>query len=349
MQERKLKEEKTAIGYRPDGRWQNIVVEVKSNTHGFRNLRAALFGMAYWLVKEPETHGLLVLVDSRITEESLKREIKLAAEILHPGIMDRVSIANFKEGQFRGLPRNLGQDFHHWLEQLVHKETHGGRTRDSFYVVLQILLHQWLMGKGPMTTDWLMKTAGCSYPTVAGALGKLDHCLSRHSDRRVELRFFPKEEWARLLAISSQVRNTVRFVDASGIPRSPDAHLRRLAKMNIPGLAIGGVLGARHYHPSLDLTGSPLLDLSLHTPGREMDLEFIGKLDPALKPVENPFSPFQVAVHAVRRVDPFYQPREAGLAWAAPLECLLDLHEARLEGQALEFLQTLSSMKGRAI
>jgi hypothetical protein len=106
-------------------------------------------------------------------------------------------------------------------------------------------VHQWLLGKGPMATGWLMKTAGCSYPTVAGALGRLDHVLRRASNRKVELRDFPKEEWARLITVSDRVRSTVRFVDASGKPRPPEAHLRRLEKLKVPNLGVGGVLGAR--------------------------------------------------------------------------------------------------------
>jgi hypothetical protein len=36
-----------------------------------------------------------------------------------------------------------------------------------------------------------------------------------------------------------------------------------------------------------------------------------------------------------------FTPRDGGLAWADPVECLLDLHEARLEMQASQFLEAL--------
>jgi hypothetical protein len=46
-------------------------------------------------------------------------------------------------------------------------------------------------------------------------------------------------------------------------------------------------------------------------------------------------------VHVLRGQSDFFQPRKAGLAWADPVECLLDLHESRLEPQAEEFLEAL--------
>ena len=41
---------------------------------------------------------------------------------------------------------------------------------DAPFVVLKILLHHWLSDGRPVTTDWLAKTTGYSYPTVARAL-----------------------------------------------------------------------------------------------------------------------------------------------------------------------------------
>jgi hypothetical protein len=172
-------------------------------------------------------------------------------------------------------------------------------------------------------------------------LGSLGSLLERRPDRRVILRWFPREEFARLLAVADRARSTTRFADQSGRPRTPESHLHRLETLNPPGLAIGGVLGARHYYPDLDLVGTPRLDLSLHSPGKRMNLDFLEKLDPALKRVEDPLAPANVVVHAVRQADAQFSPREGGLAWADPLECLFDLHEARLEMQAAQFLEAL--------
>jgi len=115
--------------------------------------------------------------------------------------------------------------------------------------------------------------------------------------------------------------------------------------LNPPGLAIGGVLGAKYYYPNLDLVGTPRLDLSLHCPGKRLNLDFIERLDPALKRVEDPLAPANVVVHAVRQADAQFTPREGGLAWADPVECLFDLHEARLELQAGQFLDALQRQR----
>ncbi len=333
------------MDYRPDGQWQDTWVEVKTTTRGLRSLRESLLGFAYWLAAHPQDRGLLVLADSRITEKRLQEEWQHAAQAIRPDIVARLDVVWGKNGQYPGLPQNLGSDFRAWLDSLVSKESVGARSRDSYYSVLHILMHEWLLGREPMTRTWLGHAAGCSYPTVAAALRRLDSYLLRHSDRRIELKYFPREEWARLLAVSDRVRGTVRFAVPSGESRSPEEHLERLHKLGVQNLAIGGVLGARHYDPDIDLVGTPRLDLSIHSPGKRADLGFIKMLDPALQPVHNNLRPTNVAVHVVRRTESFFTPRIDGLPWADPVECLLDLHEAHLQQQANELLRTLEARR----
>ena len=334
---------RTDLGYKPDGRWRDVWVEVKSQTHSFRNVRASLLGMAYLLASQPRHRGLLVLANSRITEQRLKSELRLVEQTLRPDVVQRLALVIEKNHGYVGIPSDLGDDFRVWLDDLVRKETRDGKPRQTYFAILEVLLHQWLLGKGPMTTDWIMKTIGCSYPTVASALRRLDHVLIRHSDRRVELRRFPREEWARLVATSDEARSTTRFADRSGQKRSPEALLRRLATLQRTDLAVGGVLAARHYHPDLDLAGTPRLDLSLHCPAKRVDWSFVERLDPALEKTERRDEPAALAVHLVRREASLFQPGDGGLQWADPVECLLDLHEARLEAQAKEFLHFFSS------
>jgi hypothetical protein len=102
------------------------------------------------------------------------------------------------------------------------------------------------------------------------------------------------------------------------------------------------VLGAKHYFPDLDIVGTPRLDISLHARDPRVDLDFIEKLDPALQRVKDPLEPASVVVHNVYHANSLFVPREGGLQWADPVECLLDLHEARLEMQAVQFLDALS-------
>jgi len=111
-------------------------------------------------------------------------------------------------------------------------------------------------------------------------------------------------------------------------------------KLDLPGLAIGGVLGAKHYFPDLDLVGTPRLDISLHARDHRVDLDFIEKLDPACAGSgirSNPRASWFTRLSREFRSSS----RDGGLQWADPVECLLDLHDARLETQAGQFLDAL--------
>lgn len=341
---------KADIGYEPDACWregqQRVWVEVKAGTHSFRNVRASLLGLAYFLSNDPESRALLVLPDSRITEERLYAEVHLAEQSLKPEVMQRLSLVLGKDHGYLGLPSDLGREFRDWLDELIEKESpEGTKPRQFYHAVVAVMLHQWLLGQGPVTTDWLMKTVGCSYPTAARALERLGHAIVRRTDRRAVLRAFPSEEWARMVTLSDEVRTTARFVDKSGQPRSSQSLLRRLAQIGRADLAVGGIEGARHYDPEIDLIGLPRLDLSLHCPGRRVDWSFIERLDPALEKTEQRDAPAVLVVHLVRRKVSLFQTDKDGMHWADPVECLLDLHEARLESQAKELLQFFIKQK----
>jgi hypothetical protein len=326
-----------------DARVDNRLIEVKFGVDSLRTIRTSLMQVAYPLSEDPSCEGYVVLVDSPITIDRLHDEWQRAVTILQDDVLRRLTICLQSEGRITGIPRDPDVETQRILAGVVEDERGKMSTTrtDYSFVVLKLLLHRWLTSNEPVTSEWLARTAGCSYPAVARALRPLGSLLERRSDRRVILRWFPKEEFARLLAVADRARSTVRFADQSGQPRSAESHLRRLEKLNPPELAIGGVLGAKHYYPELDLVGTPRLDLSLHCPGRRMNLDFVGKLDPALKRVEDPLAPANVVVHAVRHADAQFIPRDGGLAWADPVECLFDLHEARLEMQAAQFLEAL--------
>ena len=248
-------------------------------------------------------------------------------------------------GQFGGIPHTPDPETQRVLLQVLEKERAQAGPRvaraDASFVVRKILLNHWLTDGHFVTADWLARTSGYTYPTVANVLRSLGSLIERGSDRRFRLRWFPQEELVRLVAMSDRARATARYTDRSGQPRPPEAHLARLEKLNLPGLAIGGVLGAKHYFPDLDLVGTPHLDISLHARDPRIDLDFIGKLDPALQRVQDPLEPASVAVHNVYHANSLFVPREGGLEWADPVECLLDLYEARLEIQAAQFLDAL--------
>src|SRR3954471_14724214 len=252
----------------------NRLIQVESGATSVRTVRTALLRLAYALTERPEVAGFLVLPEVRVTRKRLEQEWQLAASILRPDLLQRLSICLPEGDRFVGIPRDPDNETQTVLAiQSEHPHTGSSPARtDSNFVITKVLLHQFLMDGRATTTNWLAKTSGYSYPTVASTLHQLGSLIERESNRRIRLRSFPREEFARMLAVSDRARSTMRFADLSGQSRPAESHLRRLEKLGPANVGIGGVLGARHYDPDLDLVGVPRLDISLHSPGKQMDL-----------------------------------------------------------------------------
>ncbi len=330
---------------RKDG---TAIAEIKFSVDALRTVRTALIKLAYGMEERPKAHGYLVLVDSGITKSRLHDEWRRAAAVLKPRILEALTICiSSPTSDLRGIPYDPPKAIQRWLHEVIERESQrtprAAERIDFDFIVRKLLIHQWLMHREPQTTASLTNAAGCSYPTVARTLKMLGGLLKRDSDRSVGLKYFPEREFSHLLAKAERARSTTRFVDRSGQPRSVELHLRRLQKLNPPGVAVGGSVGARHYLPSLDLVGAPRLDLSVHCHDSPFDVSFVKRLDPALERVDDPLKPATVVVHAVRHAISLFAPRKSGLAWADPLECLFDLHECRLEAQARQFLNGLEN------
>ncbi len=334
------------IGYEASRPESGAIAEIRFSVNALRTVRAGLINLTYALEDYPQGEAYLVLVNPAITSARLHDEWRRAAAVLKPEVLARLALCLVdSKGAIRGVPADPPADVQAWLREAVEQEAaHASaptKRMDYEFVILKLLIHQWLMSGDAVTTTWLSHTAGCSYPTVARILKGLGSLIERTSDRRVGLRFFPPKEFSKLLAMSERARSTTRFVDRSGQPRRPDTHLRNLERMKPPGVAVGGVLGARHYVPELDLAGTPRLDLSIHRHGAPLNFDVIKALDPALEREDDPLKPANVVVHAIRHADPLFASGQGDLAWADPVECLLDLHEARLESQADQFLEAL--------
>ena len=338
--------------YQPDLVVGDTLIEVKRETDAVSTVRSALLKLAYAVTDRGEpTKGILLVIDPKMTDERLDAEEKYAKKVLAPGVSKRLSIVVYQDGGVRGLPDWLTIEVRRKLGslagvELAKKGTKIYSTR-VHYEILKILINHWLLGNGPITAEWLGKTVGCSYPTIASALERLGSSIKRQSDRRFELAYLPRDEWAQLVAVSNVARRTRRYADRSGQPRSPESMLHRVQQFDQPDVAIGGVFGAKHYYPDLDLVGSPRLDLSIHCTGSYADLSFVERLDPALVKTEDPQEPASLVLHFVRRNTSLFEPRPEGLLWADPVECLLDLHEMRLESQAREFLNSFPLARGK--
>jgi hypothetical protein len=330
----------------------DTIFEVLAGLRDARRLRAAFVDMARAADAHWVKHVVLVLDRPRITGARLREEWMRSRSVFKPELFGRLSIVIRNDDGWDGVPDPPDARQQAVAERIL---SHDGpwvatpaRGRvEADHDVLRILVRQWLLAKGPATTSWLMSTSGYSYPTVAKALDKLGLYLKR--DRRgVELTRFPREEWNRLLAVSDAARHTARFADRSGQPRSSASLLRRLNQVRSANLAVGGVWGAAHYYPDLNLVGSPRLDLSLHSGRSNPDYGFIQQLDPGLERTMAKGEPGSLVVHLVRRRESLFEPSGDGPPWADPVECLLDLHDARLDAQAGDFLRFLTASRSGA-
>ncbi len=312
-----------------------------------RVLRAALLSIAVKIAKRPAETGLLILVDPHMTESRIRREVEDAKLALHDWISRGLNLVLVFGTRVEGVASTQTESFLNWLSTATganDKRRMSVRSRPpSHFVVLQILILNWMKAAGAVSRMEIGRIAGYSYPTVAKALTAIDDQILPRSDKRVELREFPRAVWSRMVATNETLRKPVRFRDVSDSPRSPEALLERLARFPRADLAVGGVLGARHYYPDFDLVGTPRLDLSMHCPSGEPDLSFIRSLDPALQESEKKSEPAHVVIHLIRRAKALFEPSNGPIPWADPVECLLDLHEMRLESQAAEFVHYFES------
>jgi len=334
-------------GFVADAVLGDTVFEVLSRVKGLRNVRSSLFQLARFASLRPSNRAVLVFDEPGITRERLEQEWESACAVFRGELAERLSFVIARDGEFDEFPRPLPPREREALPEIIRRER-GTRSRaqnrrgEAFYDVLRVLLVLWFRQEGPVTSKRLMEMCRCSYPTIASSLKRIGTCLKRHSDRSVELSSFPREAWFKLVAGSEQIRATRKFSDRSARPRSPESLLSRLQKLDGEGVAIGGIEGARHYQPSLDLVGTPRIDLVVHVTGARFDLPgMVRKLDPALKPAEGG-EPVALAVHQLLRPASLFSAAANDPPYADEVECLLDLQDARLESQALEFLDSLT-------
>jgi hypothetical protein len=293
----------------------------------------------------------LVLSHTRMSLPRLKDEWKASKEVLRSAIARRLNLVVVESGETWIDPDEP------YLQRIARvfelASQSGDETRNAtvpqqsgqrLQEVSKVLLSRWLQKQGPIALGELAEEVGCSYPTVRKALDKpsLRSVLQSTSNRSVELTAFPHDLWRELLALSNTRRNSFRFRDRSGEKPTPQGLLKRLERSKPPHLALGGVLGARHWHPDFDLHGTPRLDLVYHAPNGNVDLEFVRKLDPALTQVDDRSESAVLVVHPLVRAAPlFIETTERSIPWADPVETALDLCDLSLTTQANQLLTHL--------
>lgn len=332
----------------------NTLLWVQRGSTGTRGIHVGAMRLALSLGRRSGIQrACLVLVDSHLSRSRLWHEWHTVTGLFVSDIAERLSLVVIGAEDIWTEPED------ECLQQIVHALPpdllRGRQTGDQetvlkpavgqkFFDLVKVLLCRWLRREGAIPLGKLAKQVGCTYPTVAQAMVRLERSRSiiRHSNRSVELGRFPRETWNELLALSGPMRRSFRFMDASG--EKPDLQylLERLERLKPPGVALSGVVAARYWQPDFDLHGLPRLDLLLHTPQGLVDLGFMRRLDPALKHADNEIQPAVVVVHPLLRRDSLFADAVGeGLPVADPVETVLDLHELGLTVQAGQLLTHL--------
>ena len=333
---------------KPDFVTPTAIIELKRGLSALRELRNSLIELAVSLVHHSEKRGYLLMVDPRLSRDRLASEMKEIKLTLLPEVSKRLSLVIAKSGEIQWHSDEVPLEDVKILQRFVDESVESGvllPSPEKQDEVIFVLLWHWInrnRERDPLTSQWLQETVGCNYRTVTAAIDRLGPAIKQFSNRKVALKYFPEQQWKRILAVENKVRATIRYADTSDQPRSPESLLKRLRQFHRDDIAVGGVFGAKHYYSNLDIVGAPRLDLCLHVPGGRVDLEFVNQLDPALEQTRDPNRFASLALHFLRRKKPLFDRDNDGFFWADQVECLMELYDARLEQQALEFQNYLT-------
>ena len=89
-----------------DARVGNALIEVKFAVDAVRTIRTSLMQVAYSVGEDPSAHGYVVLADSPITKERLRKEWERTATVLRAEVLHRLSICLHSGGRISGIPHD---------------------------------------------------------------------------------------------------------------------------------------------------------------------------------------------------------------------------------------------------
>lgn len=324
-----------------DANGQPLSIDVMVGMRTARDLRSQLLDSAYALKGNAHT-VLTLLFKCGFTPQRLATEMAEFGRVVRPEVAERVQVVAIAHLQEVGDVLRSFVDAAQLpaLQNRIVEASSGAPTASSQEAVQYLLLRRWLHGLPPIRTADLAEQTGASPPTVSAAIKAFAaRDVLRTRDRQVALQSFSSESWQKWLGKSAE-SPTVKFVDRSGSPRSPEKLARILSSMARKDVAIGGVLGAMHHYPALDITGAPRLDILLHGTAHA-DLSFIERLDPGLVRDDSPQGHAQVVVHFTNRRESHFEIQE-GFVWADVLDCLVHLWKAGLTHQAQDLIRHLN-------
>ncbi len=318
------------------------------SSQGARDLHAALLQLALTVADTKKRKSLWIYVP-KMTIGRIRAEWNRFRRVIDQKLLGLISIVALTNDGFWASSSPGDGDLEKEARQLLTRMARPASAPQwttispKFFEVWKVLLGAWLMKEGPLTALELSRRSAASIPTVAVALRHLRRRgeIPETRNQPIELLGFPRATLREVLALSDSLRRPVHYHDASGRPPDPAGLLRHLTAAAPRGLAIGGVVAARHYDPDFDLNGLPRLDVVAEG---SMPSDWVRKLDPALRVVP-PTGPSPVlVVHPVKSLRAI-EPRKGTLRMAEPVETLLDLYEMRLTDQAEHMIAHLRSEK----
>jgi hypothetical protein len=321
---------------------QPLSIDVSVGLRTARDLRSLMLDAAYALKGNAGTF-LALLFKCGFTPERLATELSEFNGVVQPEFADRVKVVAINHPQELGaaLRGSVKADLLQELQDRIIEASTGGSPSSSSREAVQfLLLRRWLRGLPPIKTAELAAQSGASAPTVSAALkANNESDVLRTRDRKVALKGFSPQSWQKWLSKSAEAQ-TAKFVDRSGSPRSTEKLAKKLQALGRNDVAVGGVLGATHHYPAIDITGAPRLDILIQGT-HHADLSFIEQLDPGLERDDSHEGNAHVVVHFTNRRENYFEVQN-GVVWADVLDCLVHLWKAGLTHQVEDLINHLT-------
>jgi hypothetical protein len=333
-----------ALDDRWDGQGGQILVEIK-RTASVRDVRAVLLSLAYAMKEEPlRNQAVCVITDTKLSFTRLRDELKQFREVMHPEIAPRIHFL-IDQGEhlvgsnrFAGSLLDVSVEFFGWLALHMAKSSHSHSSHQlSARQTVRVAMAQLrLRNAPPVTVKYLQSLCKVSYPTVSETLKEFaaSGLLLDEGDRGVSLRHLSMAEWMDLARDHAKQRKSFSFVDATGFA-TPQQLANRIHELKVAGILrepvrIGGVMGAAHHFPQVDITAASRLDLSVDADPTQI----AALIDAGLKPKVRSDQKAVLVLHVTH--EPTLDSTESPNPWANELECLADLIEMSYTREATE-------------
>lgn len=340
---------------RRDGK---VAIELKAALSGARDLQSTLVQLASAARANLSAEVVvLVAMIKRLSPQRALQEFEQVREMLRPEIGRRLAlIAATDDGPIVAPDGLTVRDLFEQVRPLL---TSGAQPAarsvtaawtNKTVEVWKVLFDGWLRGRGPMTSDAIVRESESSSPTVLGVLSLLNSYgeIERGSDRRVMFGDLPHRSLGEVLVVLRTMTRRTSYVDGTG--RAPDPHrlLRKVQEGARTGVSLGGVVAARHYQADFDLNGLPRLDLCVCARPPAHWEQWVERVGPALRRSKPGDPAALLVVHQLPRRELRFDlerdpPAVPTLPFAEPSEVILQLYDAGLHAQAESLTAALRS------